>query len=70
VENICDIVGLDLGLVAPVTSSELGQKALRPLRAGLATELAGTLMDDPVAPFRENLRLLTGVLGADAGPSR
>lgn len=34
-QTICDVFGLDKGLLVPVKTSELGQKAKRPLNAGL-----------------------------------
>ena len=68
VEQICDCFGLDIELATPVTSSELGQRAQRPPRAGLATDLARTVTDAPIASFRENLRGLSRVIDGPTGP--
>ena len=68
VEHVCDCFGFDMELVTPVTSSELGQKAQRPLRAGLATDLARTVSDEPIASFRESLRRLSGAIDGSTGP--
>ncbi len=70
VEQVCHRFGLDLGLVTPVTSSELAQKARRPPRAGLRIDLARTVTDESIGSFRDNLRRLPRTIGDPAGPDR
>ncbi len=66
VEQICACFDLDFQRVAPVVSEELGQKARRPLRAGLKVDRAREIFDGRVAPFGENLRRLANEVGGPA----
>jgi dTDP-4-dehydrorhamnose reductase len=56
VEAIAEAFGLDTENVHPVTSADLAQKAERPLRAGLRTDLAETLIPGPRESFKESLK--------------
>ena len=62
VERICAVMGFDFSLVSATSSTELGQLAQRPRRAGLTMDLAKTLCRIAPAPFEDNLRRLQGVL--------
>jgi dTDP-4-dehydrorhamnose reductase len=61
-----EVFGLDEGLVTPVLTSDLGQKASRPLSAGLQVrKLSGALGWTP-SGFREGLiRMRDGIGGAE-----
>jgi dTDP-4-dehydrorhamnose reductase len=54
-QEVCAVFGLDQGLVEPVATSALGQRARRPLRAGLAIERARGLLRTPLRSPREAL---------------
>ncbi|MBI4376074.1 MAG: SDR family oxidoreductase [Elusimicrobia bacterium] len=49
---------LDPGLVQPVSTAELGQKAARPLQAGLKTEKLAALLGRPMMGLDEALSIL------------
>ncbi len=66
VQQICAYFGLDVHLVAPVASAELGQMARRPLRAGLKMDRAWEIFDGRVGSFGENLRRLAASIGDPA----
>ena len=66
VQEICACFHLNANLVTPVTSDELGQRAQRPLRAGLTIDLARKLFGREIAPFRKNLRRLAERVGDPA----
>jgi dTDP-4-dehydrorhamnose reductase len=53
-----DYFGLDKKLVLPVKTSELAQKAKRPLRGGLKIDRAKNLLQSRLLGFDEALRLL------------
>jgi dTDP-4-dehydrorhamnose reductase len=54
-QEVCAVFGLDQGLVEPVATSALGQRARRPLRAGLAIDRARGLLRTPLRSPREAL---------------
>jgi dTDP-4-dehydrorhamnose reductase len=54
-QEVCAVFGLDQGLVEPVATSALGQRARRPLRAGLAINRARGLLRTPLRSPREAL---------------
>jgi dTDP-4-dehydrorhamnose reductase len=54
--EIADVFGEDPDLVRPVPTSELGQLAARPLRAGLRTELVERLLGRELPGYPEGLR--------------
>ena len=66
VQQICACYRLDLSLVTPVISSELGQEARRPLRAGLKIDRARKVFGRPIAPFSENIGRLAAAIGDPA----
>ncbi len=55
VESLCEVFGLGVDRVESVTSAELGQKARRPLRAGLRTDRIEALLSLGRQSFRQNL---------------
>lgn len=63
VKQICSCYSLDFTLVTPVTSSEMGQVARRPLRAGLKIERARKNFGWLMVPFEENLQNLAASIG-------
>ena len=58
VSRLCACLSLDFDRVIPVLSAELGQKARRPLQAGLKTDRAQSLCGLSLAPFDHNLKQL------------
>ena len=58
VERICARFDLDLGLVTPVISADLGQAAVRPLRAGLKIDRALSLLKPGCLSFEDHLKKL------------
>lgn len=54
-QEVCAVFGLDQGLVEPVETAALGQRARRPLRAGLAINRARGLLRTPLRSPREAL---------------
>ena len=60
---VCDVFGLDRGLVTPVTSDDLGQAAARPPRAGLKTDRIRALLPDVFSTFETNLATLRDDIG-------
>ncbi len=54
--EIAAVFGLDEALVVPVTTTELAQRAARPLRAGMIVEKAQAVLDFPLRGYREALR--------------
>ena len=54
-QEVCAVFGLDQGLVEPVETAALHQRARRPLRAGLATDRAQGLLRTPLRAPREAL---------------
>jgi dTDP-4-dehydrorhamnose reductase len=62
----CEVFGLDTGLVHPVATAELGQKAARPLRAGLRIERARGALATELRGAREGLVAMRQALAAAA----
>lgn len=56
--EVADIFELNPGLVRPVTTAELNQRALRPLRAGMRSDRANTLLGRPLVGIRTGLERL------------
>ena len=66
VEQVCACFGLDLDLVTPVTSAELGQNAERPLQAGLRIDRLREQFNPQLTSFEESLRQLADRVGDPA----
>jgi dTDP-4-dehydrorhamnose reductase len=62
--EVCSVFGLDAGLVRPVETAALGQRARRPLRAGLAIDRARLVLRTPLRGPREALTDMRRVLEA------
>ena len=62
VEVLCDVFGLAGEIVTPVLSEDLGQAARRPLRAGLRTSRADTLLGKAGATYRHNLKSMRALM--------
>ena len=60
--KIAEIFELDKSLIRPVKSSEHLQKAMRPLKAGLAVEMAKNLLTTRLLGVEESLKLLRAEL--------
>ena len=58
----CEVLGLDAGLLDPKVTSELNQKAVRPLNGGLRNERLAELGVTPPRSAREGLELMRDVL--------
>lgn len=58
-------MGLDPSLIAPVQTDELGQKALRPLNAGLTTDKIAKLLGTEPLTLQESLKRLRRAWRAD-----
>ena len=54
-QEVCAVFGLDAARIEPVETAALGQRARRPLRAGLTTDRARRLLRTPLRPPREAL---------------
>jgi dTDP-4-dehydrorhamnose reductase len=69
---VCEVFGLPAGCLVPVPTAALGQRAPRPLRAGLRTDycrrLLGLALRDPASGLRAMRAALTP--GAPAGEPR
>jgi dTDP-4-dehydrorhamnose reductase len=52
------VFGLDPGLVVPTSTRDLGQRAARPLEAGLVVDKVRALTTVPLVGHREGLRLM------------
>lgn len=62
---VCRVFGLDAALLEPVATSALGQRARRPLRAGLRIDRARAMLASPLRGPEEGLRAMREVLGAE-----
>ena len=60
----CRVFGLDAGLLDPVATSALGQRARRPLRAGLRIDRARAVLASPLRGPEEGLRAMREAIGA------
>src|SRR5262249_55309950 len=58
----CGVVGLDQSRLTPVTTAHLGQKAARPLKAGLGIAKAKDVLKTPLRSPEAGLRAMRGVL--------
>jgi dTDP-4-dehydrorhamnose reductase len=63
---VCEVFGLDPGLLVPVTTAELNQRAPRPLRAGLAIDRARGLLKTQLRGPRAGLAAMRQALEAAA----
>jgi dTDP-4-dehydrorhamnose reductase len=63
----CEVFGLDPACVTPVATSALGQKAARPLDAGLVVDRARALLTAPLRGPREGLAAMRRALEGPAG---
>jgi dTDP-4-dehydrorhamnose reductase len=63
---VCDEFGLDPGLLVPVTTAELNQRAPRPLWAGLTVDRARGLLATPLRGPRAGLTAMRQALEAAA----
>ena len=65
----CDVFGLDPSRLTPVTTAQLGQKAARPLKAGLGIAKAKGVLATPLRSPEAGLRAMREVLEGrgDAG---
>jgi dTDP-4-dehydrorhamnose reductase len=61
-QEVCAVFGLDTALVEAIETAALGQRARRPLRAGLTIERAQRLLRTPLRPPREALADMRRVL--------
>ena len=52
------VFGLDPGLVVPTSTRDLGQRAARPLEAGLVVDKVRGLSTVPLVGYREGLRMM------------
>ena len=50
--------GLDQSLIRPITTAQLGQTALRPLRGGLKVDKAAAKLQKPIPGFEDGLKLM------------
>jgi dTDP-4-dehydrorhamnose reductase len=66
----CRVFGLDEALLDPVTTSALGQRAARPLRAGLRIDRARALLASPLRGPAEGLRAMREAIGEGGEPVR
>jgi len=64
---VCRVFGLNEGSLAPVSTAALGQKAARPLRAGLRIDRARATLKSPLRGPEEGLLAMRKALDA-AGP--
>jgi dTDP-4-dehydrorhamnose reductase len=55
---VCEVFGLDASLLTPVTTASLGQRAARPLDAGLLIDRARALLATPLRGPREGLEAM------------
>lgn len=62
---VCEVFGLDAALLEPVATADLGQRAPRPLRAGLLTGRARAVLAAPLRGPVEGLRAMREALGTD-----
>lgn len=53
--KICRVFGLDFSLVKPVSTDQLGQKAVRPLKAGLITDKVSRILSERAIGADEGL---------------
>src|SRR5262245_10086308 len=58
----CDVFGLDPSRLTPVTTAQLGQKAARPLKAGLGIVKAKGVLKTPLRTPEAGLRAMREVL--------
>jgi dTDP-4-dehydrorhamnose reductase len=63
----CQVFGLDETLLEAVPTSELGQRAARPLRAGLRIDRARTVLASPLRGPEEGLRAMRAALEPTSG---
>ena len=63
---VCDAFGLDPGVLVPVTTAELNQRAPRPLCAGLVVDRARGLLATPLRGPRAGLAAMRQALEAAA----
>jgi dTDP-4-dehydrorhamnose reductase len=61
--EVCSVFGLDPGFIESVETATLGQRARRPLRAGLAIARARGLLSTPLRGPREALEDMRRTLG-------
>ncbi|MBI4247656.1 MAG: SDR family oxidoreductase [Candidatus Rokubacteria bacterium] len=59
----CEVFGLDPGFLVAVRTAELGQRAPRPLRAGLRIDRARAVLGTPLRGPREGLEAMRRALG-------
>jgi dTDP-4-dehydrorhamnose reductase len=62
----CEVFGLDARLLEAVRTEDLGQRAPRPLRAGLRSNRARSLLATPLRSAVEGLCAMRAALGAEA----
>jgi len=58
---IANLLKLDYGLIKPVTTSELGQMALRPKKGGLKTNKADRLLTTGFLGLKDGLKIIFGL---------
>jgi dTDP-4-dehydrorhamnose reductase len=63
----CQVFGLDPALIVAVTTAALGQRAPRPLDAGLRIDRARSRLTTPLRGPREGLEAMREALGAGVG---
>ena len=61
---VCRVFGLEAALLDPVATSTLGQRARRPLRAGLRIDRARAVLASPLRGPEEGLRAMREAIGA------
>lgn len=62
----CEVFALDPAFLTPATTAQLGQRASRPLHAGLRTDRARALLKTPLRGAREGLEAMRRALAEGA----
>jgi dTDP-4-dehydrorhamnose reductase len=65
---VCRVFGVDASRVEPVTTAALGQRAPRPLRGGLRSAKALSLLAAPLRPAEAGLHAMRDALERGEGP--
>jgi dTDP-4-dehydrorhamnose reductase len=65
--TVCEVFGLEPARVTPVPTAALGQRAARPLNAGLKTERARSLLSTPFRGPKEGLVAMRAALEGASG---
>ncbi|PYM12221.1 MAG: NAD(P)-dependent oxidoreductase, partial [Candidatus Rokuibacteriota bacterium] len=60
---VCEVFGLDATLLDAATTADLGQRARRPLRAGLRIDRVRGVITTPLRAPAEGLRAMRAAIG-------